>query len=546
MSTIFLSGCATIPTTGPHYLSKPAAIEETYYDVNIPTHDGKLLRATVFQPALKPGATAPLIIHGHGFSTFRMSGPISLYGLGIYSGQTAKEAWKQGYWVISYDERGHGSSDDVIHVMSPDHEVKDVSTIIDWATLNLHRIAMESINDPLIGMIGESYGGGAQLMGSVQDSRIDALVPITTWHSFLNSLAPNYVPKSGWLTTLVLTGNILNPGNMTPILNNAYLEARGGTIGNEIFEFLGSHSTQFNCNNDLLPQVDALLIQGFRDILFPINEAVLNRDCLLRSGNDVRLIGTQDGHLLPFTQWSNGFPGYNIETSIHCDQNEFNMVQLAVDWFDEKLKGIKGKADYIPSICLSQGCDHGIVLDKVPTGGPSFKFDNVSVNSNFTGFFESAIMPFEWLVGFITPRMVNPVLEDHMRKDVSLRPAFVPLHVSKQTEGLTGIPRIQLKLSGPEGETPIIFVGIGVKHASSRQIELINQQITPIKGAGHYDAELMAISTLLEPGDITGLLVYGYSNQYRFSGGGWFNSAKLSGAVQIPLLPSNTPNIVNN
>ncbi len=543
---ISLSGCSTIPTTGPSYLMGSADIEEDYYDVNITTHDGKLLRATVFQPALKAGETAPLIIHGHGFSVFRMSGPISIYGLGIYSGQTAKEAWKQGYWVISYDERGHGGSEDVIRVMSPDHEVKDVSTIIDWATHNLHRISMDSPNDPTVGMIGESYGGGSQLMGSAQDSRINALVPVTTWHSFLNSLAPSYVPKSGWLTTLVLAGNSLNPGRMEPLLNEAYWQAREGKIGNEIFEYLGSHSTEYNCNNDILPQADVLLIQGFRDILFPINEAMLNRDCILRSGKDVRLIGTQDGHLLPFTQWSNGFPGYNIETNIHCDKNKYNMIQLSIDWFDEKLKGIKGKADYIPKICLSQGYDHGIIVDKVPTGGLSFDFDDVSINSNFAGFFESALMPIEWLSGLITPRMNNPDIEDHIKNETSLRPAFIPLYVSKENQGLTGIPRIQLELSSPDDESPIIFAGIGVKRASNRQIELINQQITPIKGIGHHDTDLMGISTRLKKGDITGLLVYGYSNQYRFSGGDWLNSANLSGSIQIPFLSPKSSNIAKN
>ncbi|OUS23705.1 hypothetical protein A9Q99_27095 [Gammaproteobacteria bacterium 45_16_T64] len=548
IGTAFLSACSTIPTTGPDYLKKPGAIEEDYYDVNITTHDGKRLRATVFQPALKAGETAPIVLHAHGFGVFRMSGPISLYGLGIYAGQSAKEAWKQGYWVISYDERGHGASEGIIRVMSPEHEVKDISTIIDWATNNLHRVSMDGPNDPKVGMIGESYGGGAQLMGAVQDPRIDALIPVTTWHSFLNSLTPNDVPKSGWLTTLILSGNVLNPGNMSPVLNKAYWQAREGQIGSEIFEFLGSHSPQFNCNNDLLPtDVDVLLIQGFRDVLFPLNEAIFNKDCLQRAGsNDVRLIGTQDGHLLPLTQWSNGLPGYNIETNIHCNEDTFNMVEMAVDWFDEKLKGIYKKADYIPNICLSQGYNHGVVLNKVPVGGPSFEFSDVNINSNFTGFFESALMPFEWLAGLITPRLEDPKLEEHQRTDASMRPAFIPLYVSTEDQGLTGIPRIQLELTSDDDSAPVVFAGLGVKRASNRQIELINQQITPIKGIGNHDLDMMAVSTRLEKGDIAGLLIYGYSNQYRFSGANWLNSTKLSGAVQIPLLPANSTNIAHN
>ena len=99
-----LSACSTVPTTGPDFLTNPltrsAAIKKDYYDVNIKTHDGHLLRATIFQPALKAHETAPLIIHGHGFGIFRISSPISIYGLAIFSGQAAIKAWNQGYWVL--------------------------------------------------------------------------------------------------------------------------------------------------------------------------------------------------------------------------------------------------------------------------------------------------------------------------------------------------------------------------------------------------------------------------------------------------------------
>ena len=84
---IALIGCASVPTEGPHYLQQNTAIPADYYDVSITTHDGQQLRATVFQPVLKPGQTAPLVIHSHGFGIFRMSGPISVYGQLVFGGE---------------------------------------------------------------------------------------------------------------------------------------------------------------------------------------------------------------------------------------------------------------------------------------------------------------------------------------------------------------------------------------------------------------------------------------------------------------------------
>ena len=38
-------------------------------------------------------------------------------------------------------------------------------------------------------MIGESYGGGAQILGSIHDERLAALVPIATWYDLADGFA---------------------------------------------------------------------------------------------------------------------------------------------------------------------------------------------------------------------------------------------------------------------------------------------------------------------------------------------------------------------
>ena len=534
---LLCAACASIPTTGPDYLTQPNAIDATYFDVNITTHDGKLLRATVFQPELKPGQTAPLIIHAHGFGVFRMSGPVSVYGMGVFSGQAAKAAWEQGYWVISYDQRGHGSSEGINRLMDPEHEVKDVSTVLDWALGNLHRISLDAHGDPLVGMVGESYGGGAMLLGSAQDDRIDALIPITTWNNIAFSLAPNAVPKSGWLTTLLLVNNTLNPGKVDPVINDAYWKARDGALEPQMEQYLLTRSVSTHCQRGQITHADTLLIQGFRDVAFPLNEAVANMECLQSTGSDVRLIGTQGGHLLPFTQWSWTFPGYEVENTVHCGNEELDLVDTAVAWFDAKLRQQPEKISNLPRICLTQDYERGLTLDHIPHGGRSFRFGDTHISSGFTGFFESPLWPLERMAGWFTLTDRHPQLPKDKTSNGSMRPAFTPLYVARSDEVLVGIPNFEGKLSAPEDEAdPMVFVGVVVKRANGRYFELVSDQVTPLRGVGHHKVDLMAISTRLEKGDMVGVWLFGYHNQYRFSHTGWFMEAAIAGTIALPLL----------
>lgn len=531
------AGCASLPTTGPAYLATPDSIDATHFDVDIPTHDNLRLRATIFQPELKPGQTAPLIIHAHGFGVFRMSGPNSLYGLGIFSGQAAKAAWKRGYWVISYDQRGHGSSDGINRLMAPEYEVRDVSTVLDWALANLHRISRDDKGDPWVGMVGESYGGGAMLLASARDSRIDALIPITTWHDIAYSLSPNAVPKSGWLTTLLLVNNVLNPGKVDPLVNEAYWKARKGIVEPQMQQYLQERSIRNDCAQGRISGADTLLVQGFRDVAFPVNEAVANMECLQSTGSDVRLIGTQGGHLLPFTQWSWTFPGYEVENEVHCDGQTLNLVDTAVAWFDAKLKQQPERIRHLPRICLTQNDGRGITVEHIPRGGPAFRFDQTRITSGFTGFFESPLWPLERVAGWFTLPQRHPRLPKHRTSTGTLRPAFTPLYVARQDQDLVGIPTLDATLSTPDGETdPMVFVGVAVKRANGRYYELLSDQVTPLRGIGAHKVDLMAISTRLQQGDIVGIWLFGYHNQYRFSHTGWFMKAEIAGTIALPLL----------
>lgn len=598
-----------------------------YYTVKITTHDDIELTATIYQPELRANETAPLLLHSHGFSMYRMKSPYSFYSLWMFAGQTAIEAWKSGYWVISYDQRGHGNSDGTINLLSPDHEIRDVSRIIDWAVDNLPHLAMKpatakpaiapetspsleidtqqdnstglmhasytqhhsersahqshqalrglttprlqpaTLNpaafsqltpskaivertekkkakrtlppgtpDPLVGMIGESYMGSTQLMAASLDDRIDALVPLTTWFDLTDSLLPGEVAKSGWLTTLILSGNTLNPSSMSPELNYAYREIRQGHISDHFRQKLSDRSFKAFCRSSALPGADALIMQGFRDSLFTFNHGVEMRNCLREAGHDVRLIGTQGGHLLPLSQLRGLKTVYSFDRTVNCGQKKLNTRQMVMDWFDEKLRDKAGQADYIPPLCATLNEKQGVELTEFPIGGQVYPVERVSLKGS-SGFWELGLRPLDWLKAAALPKRARFESKDFVNRQGGIRPAFVPLVPGGTHSYITGIPVIDLTLENlnPEITKPTVYVGIGIKHSDSEKIELLSDQVIPLSGVGRHQKALSAVSAALAPGDMLGLVVTGYSNQFRFSGSGFATHAAVSGTVQLPI-----------
>lgn len=179
---LLLQGCVNAAIQPQKIQSQPTELKQRYFQAKTITSDGTIIAFTVYQPHLKAGQTAPLLLHTHGFGLSRMKRPeLSLYGFLLPTGQVAKTAWKNGYWVISYDQRGHGNSQGKIRLTDPEKEAQDVISIMNWAEKNLPQLAQNQ-NGVRTGMIGESYAGGVQYIASAIDPRLQAIVPITTWH----------------------------------------------------------------------------------------------------------------------------------------------------------------------------------------------------------------------------------------------------------------------------------------------------------------------------------------------------------------------------
>ena len=246
---------------------------------------------------------------------------------------------RQGFVVISIDQRGFGESTGTVRVMDPEFEGEDLIQILDWAEANLDYLRYrdepelpDDLNPNLVaGAIGGSYGGGYQILIHGQDPRrrLDALVPDITWYDLRYSLNPGNVIKTGWDLVLVAGGEAGSTGQgnggLDPIIRETL--ARGATLNRfpeAGLDFIYYHSPAYRCTGepvfvaedpdllnyqidppayDVAPtpfaEVDVLLTQGMRDTLFNFNEAWRNFECLKASGGDVRLLTHQTGHILP-------------------------------------------------------------------------------------------------------------------------------------------------------------------------------------------------------------------------------------------------------
>ncbi|MEC7118304.1 MAG: CocE/NonD family hydrolase [Pseudomonadota bacterium] len=445
---LFLIICVATLMQSCAHMSKIDYINQTkvnkkYYHVVITDDDGHQIAFTVYQPKLSQHQQAPLLLHTHGFGLSRMDSPnLSLYGLILPTGRIAKEAWNKGYWVISYDQRGHGDSAGKIRLTDPEKEAQDVITLINWAEKNLPQLSRNE-NGARVGMIGESYGGGVQYIASSLDARLQAIVPITTWYDLTSSLAPNGTPKSNWIGFLNIIGDWWNWNKFDPALKQAYQDTQKGQIHQSTYEFLKKHHAYWFCENAQPPQANAMIIQGFRDVLFPFNEAINAAKCLKTSGQKVSLIGVDGGHLQPFTQHSPFFetPIWYIGKDITCSDNKkYDLKASIINWLDNQLKDIpQTAADKLPEVCIN-GSPADSLSDLDASRRHTIKSTLIDINSG-----EYFFLPFER--------------------------ALSDIHI-------TGTPLFNITIKIDSDIDPTIFMSLA--YQSSNQHFILNEQVHPL------------------------------------------------------------------
>lgn len=516
---------------------------------------GDTVAFTVFEPGtLEGGKNYPLILHSHGFQGARYkSRPLPLGVINVDLANPLGSDFTDigvfidnGYGVISIDERAHGDSNGSDRVMDPDFEGKDLLAVIDWAEANLPwlQYGMSADGtDPhnlVLGSIGTSYGGMFQYLIHNIDpkKRLDAMVPMWAPYDLNYSLAPGNTPKTLWNLALFGIGNVTGLKTLTgfdPFIFNGFITSFAqNELTPGLKDLLLYHSNRYFCDGQPVAtnggpgtrperppvpggKVNALLVQGVRDTLFNLNEGYANYRCLKAQGGDVRLLTTQTGH-------------NTLQVTPDLDQIIFHPTDLtntrcgtvdpaagALAFFNEHLKGVAGAANAVPKlICLSIAGKDAVLVNDLTVGraGTQVAVPRSSVVAGL-------------------PEVANAV----------------PLGIVGAAGGtvVAGIPHIDVTVSaagpGLAGQ-PVIFAGIGIQHNPLLPVyELIDNQVTPLKGLGRHDVDLTGIAARLQRGQKLVLLLYGGKDQYLVTGSTSLNLPKtslqpltVSGTAWMPVL----------
>jgi len=558
------------------------------YNVSIPSPlgNGEVIGATVFEPAVMDCTKKyPLILWQSGWATPRPQGlipldpnPVDTVETLIYELVAPLDSLvAANYGVISYDPRGTGTSTGLVRVMDPDYEGANVVRLVDWAEVNLDWLAYgPSVDgsDPhnlMLGSIGPSYGGGYQNMLLAIDpkKRLDAIVPVVTWHDLRYSLAKDNVIKETWLDALYTQ---FPQDKYDPWAYGAVQQALADNLPtSDILQFLDYHSLayftdgQANTNDSsaapqLLaplidvttdggpgtaprlaptfpPEVNALYIQSPRDTLFNFNEGTANYEALKNNGADVRLFTEQAGHNTIATISDTGLTNAGpkdpyviyqpdpLSISTLCGGVTINDAVVA--FFDEHLKGMTGRVNQVLGtnpVCLSLTALDSVSATAVQHGGTAF-----SIAASATG------------------NAVTVGTDDDQTTTIPL------LTVSGSSDVLAGIPTADITVTDTDNPADsdttntIIYVGIGQKHALGLPgWDLVDNQLTPLRGLGQHTLDLSGVATRLQPGDQLGLMLFGANtNQYPTAGlktnPAGAKHVSIQGTVQMPLL-GNLPN----
>lgn len=508
-----LAACSNSPDTGQPASSPATApvlgvtVAGKHYDVTLTSNvDGADIAFTFFEPTnIVGGQTYPLLMNSHGFGGSRRKEPNDFF-------TRLRDA---DYAILTLDQRGHGDSGGQVEALNPEKEGQDMAQALDWVEENIPWIRYEPSdltgNDNLVlGTFGGSYGGGFQhtILSWDEKKRLDAMVPDITWHHLTYSFAPNLVLKTAWVTLLEAGGTTGSGGRMADWINQAYLEATlTNNVSQEIIDqYFDAYGMNAYCRDGRPHKVDALYTQGMRDVLFNLNEAHKNMQCVDARGGDVRLWTHQSGHILP---------GYQTGGTYRCGMVDYNDVVFA--WFEEKIMHKANAAASIPEICLSLGEDDAVQLPAVPIGAPDNSTHDFVV-SNF-------------VVGNAGPGGANTP------------PTAVELGTADGSVMLAGIPEITVDMDVPivGGDglgDPRVFIGVGVQRGGVGNWELVDDQLMPFRGYAADTDQLVGVAERLNVGDKYGLLFYAW--EFFFSGAAARDSepaVDIKVSVAMPIVP---------
>ncbi|MGO4463706.1 alpha/beta fold hydrolase [Streptomyces sp. M-16] len=279
---------------------------------------------TSYFTAGEGGERRPAVLLGHGFG-----------GSKDDVRAQAERLARDGYAVMTWSARGFGRSGGKIGLNDPEHEVKDVSALIDWLARR-PEVRLDADGDPRVGVAGASYGGAVALLAAGHDRRVDAIAPQITYWNLADALFPQGVFKKLWAGIFFTTGAT---GGLQPAAANAGPPAPAAAPGCGRFEpqlcamyervaVAGKPDAEAR---ELLERrspsavgdrikVPTLIVQGQDDSLFPLDQADAMARTIAANGAPVSVDWAAGGH--------------------DGGMRESGRVEARVTaWFDRHLKG---------------------------------------------------------------------------------------------------------------------------------------------------------------------------------------------------------------
>ena len=295
--------------------------------------------STNFFPAagLSAGAIAPTVITMSGLGGGAYSDPYTDRVFDIegsdYDVPSVGVLRNNGYNVVSATPRGVRNSGGIMQLDNPFFEGRDMSAVIDFIAAETPA-TLDGPNDPVVGMVGTSYGGGIQLVAAGTDPRVDAITPENTW----NSLNASLYPDKTWKTTygsvlylvLVATGARVNSLVPRAVLTGNLF----GRISETAQAALASSGPTTLLNT---VQAPTLLTQGIQEALFPLRQTLVNAETILGNG-----FGTTVK-----VAWFCGGHGVCLDP-VNPDQKAMLLADT-LDWLAQYVKRTGTPADDIPN-----------------------------------------------------------------------------------------------------------------------------------------------------------------------------------------------------
>jgi ABC-2 type transport system ATP-binding protein len=316
-------------------------------------HDGTTIVATVFKPgSAGPAHQVPVILDSHGWGGSRRTS---------LTDSTVQAFLNAGFGLVSFDQRGWGESSGQANVQDPTKETEDVKALIDhiatldWVQHDRDASGAPIADDPVLGAIGGSYGGGYQTMTSLDEiadegrTRLDALVPEITWYDLPESLAPQKVPRTAWNAVLYAAGARTLPRYVHEAFAWASVSGQwpdGTLLGRpapgvvpDLDAEFHKHGPVYFAEQGIKLDIPIMIRQGASDNLFNLNQGldIFHKALTDEARQNSYFVSFNGGHALPNVV-PPGRPAA-VEVGGGADACSGNWTATRIEFFRKALAG---------------------------------------------------------------------------------------------------------------------------------------------------------------------------------------------------------------